>query len=39
MNYLTFKLIMQMLRDRTTFEKILKEYPRLTEEDIQAVRD
>ena len=30
-------LILQMLKDGATFEKIIKEYPRLTVNDIQAV--
>ncbi|MBN1330391.1 MAG: DUF433 domain-containing protein [Candidatus Heimdallarchaeota archaeon] len=29
-------VILQMLRDGATFKKIIKEYPKLTEEDIQA---
>jgi uncharacterized protein (DUF433 family) len=32
-------IILQMLRDESTFDDILKEYPRLTEDDIKAVLD
>ena len=32
-------IILQMLRDGATFEKILQEYPKLTKDDIQAVLD
>ncbi|MFQ5770842.1 MAG: DUF433 domain-containing protein, partial [bacterium] len=32
-------IILQMLRDGASFEKILKEYPRLSVEDLRAVLD
>ncbi|MHA2272911.1 MAG: DUF433 domain-containing protein [Candidatus Hodarchaeales archaeon] len=32
-------IILQMLRDGATFEKIIEEYPDLQKEDIQAVFD
>ena len=32
-------IVLKMLRDGATFQKILKEYPRLTEEDIKATPD
>ncbi|MFQ5977003.1 MAG: DUF433 domain-containing protein [Candidatus Heimdallarchaeota archaeon] len=32
-------IILQMLRDGATFEKIIEEYPDLKEEDIQAIFD
>ena len=32
-------VILQMLRDGATFEKILEEYPKLTKDDIQAILD
>ena len=32
-------IILQMLRDGATFEQIITEYPRLTEDDIRAVLD
>ncbi|HEC40361.1 hypothetical protein LCGC14_1173680 [marine sediment metagenome] len=32
-------IVLKMLRDGATFQKILDEYPRLTEEDIKATLD
>lgn len=32
-------IVLQMLRDGATFQKIIKEYPRLTEDDIRAAFD
>ena len=32
-------IVLKMLRDGATFQKILEEYPRLTEEDIKAALD
>jgi uncharacterized protein (DUF433 family) len=32
-------IVLKMLRDGATFQKILQEYPRLTEEDIKAALD
>ena len=29
-------IVLKMIRDETSFQKILEEYPRLTEEDIKA---
>jgi len=32
-------IVLRMLRDGATFQKIIEEYPRLTEEDIKAALD
>ena len=32
-------IVLKMLRDGATFQKILNEYPRLTEDDIKAALD
>jgi len=32
-------IVLKMLRDGATFQKIIDEYPRLTEEDIKAALD
>ena len=32
-------IVLQMLRDSATFQKIIEEYPRLTEDDIRAALD
>ncbi|MHA1491339.1 MAG: DUF433 domain-containing protein [Promethearchaeota archaeon] len=32
-------IVLKMLRDGATFQKILEEYPKLTEEDIKAALD
>jgi uncharacterized protein (DUF433 family) len=32
-------IVLTMLRDGASFQKIIEEYPRLTEEDIKAVLD
>ena len=32
-------IVLRMLRDGATFQKIMEEYPRLTEEDIKAALD
>ena len=32
-------IVLKMLRDGATFQKILQEYPRLTEEDIKTALD
>ncbi len=32
-------IVLKMLRDGATFQKIINEYPRLTEEDIKAALD
>jgi uncharacterized protein (DUF433 family) len=32
-------IVLKMLRDGATFQKILEEYPRLTEDDIKAALD
>ena len=32
-------IVLKMLKDGATFQKIIKEYPRLTEEDIKASLD
>ena len=32
-------IVLKMLRDGATFQKILEEYPRITEEDIKAALD
>ena len=32
-------IVLKMLRDGATFQKIMDEYPRLTEEDIKAALD
>lgn len=32
-------IVLKMIRDGATFQKIIEEYPRLTEEDIKAALD
>ena len=32
-------IVLKMLRDGATFQKILEEYPRITEEDVKAALD
>jgi uncharacterized protein (DUF433 family) len=32
-------IVLQMLRDGATFQKIIEEYPKLTEDDIRAALD
>ena len=32
-------IVLKMLRDEATFQKIIEEYPRLTEDDIKAALD
>ena len=36
---ISISIVLKMLRDGATFQKILEEYPKLTEEDIKAALD